>query len=95
MTRTAQEVSAVAPGYAEHRRDHLHRLAKIEGQVRGIARMVEQDRYCIDVLTQVSAVTRALQEVAFGLLDEHLPIACSTPPRRGLPRVRPSWTSSP
>jgi DNA-binding FrmR family transcriptional regulator len=50
----------------------MRRLRKVEGQVRGIARMVEQDRYCIDVLTQVSAVTRALQEVALGLLDDHV-----------------------
>jgi DNA-binding FrmR family transcriptional regulator len=60
------------PGYVERRQDHLRRLHKVEGQVRGIARMVEQDRYCIDVLTQVSAVTRALHEVALGLLDDHL-----------------------
>jgi len=61
-----------APGYADRRADHLLRLHKVEGQVRGIARMVEDDRYCIDVLTQVSAVTRALQEVALGLLDDHM-----------------------
>lgn len=61
-----------APGYAERRSSHLRRLRRIEGQVRGIARMVEQDRYCIDVLTQVSAVTRALQEVALGLLGDHM-----------------------
>lgn len=61
-----------SPGYAERRADHLHRLHKIEGQIRGIAGMVEQDRYCIDVLTQVSAATRALHEVAVGLLDDHL-----------------------
>ena len=61
-----------APGYADRRADHLRRLRKVEGQVRGIARMVDDDRYCIDVLTQVSAVTRALQEVAVGLLDEHV-----------------------
>jgi CsoR family transcriptional regulator, copper-sensing transcriptional repressor len=61
-----------APGYADRRADHLRRLNKIEGQVRGIARMVDEDRYCIDVLTQVSAVTRALHEVALGLLDGHL-----------------------
>jgi DNA-binding FrmR family transcriptional regulator len=60
------------PGYSERRKNHLRRLHKIEGQVRGITRMVEEDRYCIDVLTQVSAVTRALQEVAMGLLDDHL-----------------------
>ena len=61
-----------APGYGERRADHLRRLRKVEGQVRGIARMVDDDRYCIDVLTQVSAVTRALHEVAVGLLDDHV-----------------------
>jgi DNA-binding FrmR family transcriptional regulator len=61
-----------APGYSDRRADHLRRLHKVEGQVRGIARMVEDDRYCIDVLTQVSAVTRALHEVALGLLDDHI-----------------------
>lgn len=52
--------------------DVLVRLARIEGQVRGIARMVEQDKYCIDVLTQVSAINRALQCVALALLEEHM-----------------------
>ena len=61
-----------APGYIGSKAEHLKRLARIEGQVRGIARMVEQDKYCIDVLTQVSAATKALQAVALGLLDEHL-----------------------
>jgi DNA-binding FrmR family transcriptional regulator len=61
-----------APGYADSKAAHLKRLARIEGQVRGIARMVEQDQYCIDVLTQVSAATKALQAVALQLLDEHL-----------------------
>ena len=60
------------PGYRDQRGDYLRRLRKVEGQVRGIARMVEEDRYCIDVLTQVSAVNRALQEVAVGLLDDHV-----------------------
>lgn len=60
------------PGYRDHKADQLARLRKVEGQVRGIARMVEHDRYCIDVLTQVSAATRALQEVALALLDDHL-----------------------
>lgn len=59
-------------GYADSKAAHLKRLARIEGQVRGIARMVEQDQYCIDVLTQVSAATKALQAVALQLLDEHL-----------------------
>jgi CsoR family transcriptional regulator, copper-sensing transcriptional repressor len=59
-------------GYTEDKDDYLRRLRRIEGQVRGIARMVEQDDYCIDVLTQVSAATKALQAVALGLMDEHL-----------------------
>jgi DNA-binding FrmR family transcriptional regulator len=71
MTSSATH-SHQTPGYADRRADHLRRLNKIEGQVRGIARMVDEDRYCIDVLTQVSAVTRALHEVALGLLDDHL-----------------------
>jgi len=59
-------------GYADNKDDHLRRLRRIEGQVRGIARMIEDDKYCIDVLTQVSAATRALQNVALGLLEEHM-----------------------
>jgi DNA-binding FrmR family transcriptional regulator len=74
MTSATQttHVSHGVPGYSERRENHLRRLHKIEGQVRGITRMVGEDRYCIDVLTQVSAVNRALQEVALGLLDDHL-----------------------
>jgi DNA-binding FrmR family transcriptional regulator len=60
------------PGYDFEKDDVLARLRRIEGQVRGVQQMVESDRYCIDVLTQVSAVTRALQKVAVGLLDDHL-----------------------
>ncbi len=59
-------------GYSISKDDHLKRLRRIEGQVRGLQRMVEDDTYCIDVLTQVSAVTRALQSVAVALLDEHV-----------------------
>ena len=51
---------------------HLKRLRRIEGQVRGIQRMVEEEKYCIDILTQVSAVTKALQSVALSLLDDHM-----------------------
>ena len=51
---------------------HLKRLRRIEGQVRGIQRMVEDEKYCIDILTQVSAMTKALQAVSLGLLEEHL-----------------------
>jgi DNA-binding FrmR family transcriptional regulator len=59
-------------GYSMSREDYLKRLRKIEGQVRGLQRMVGEDRYCIDILTQVSSTTRALHGVAVGLLDEHV-----------------------
>ena len=59
-------------GYAENKDSHLRRLRRIEGQVRGLARMIDNDEYCIDILTQVSAATRALQAVSLALLDEHL-----------------------
>src|SRR3954453_3857491 len=59
-------------GYAGGKEDSLRRLRRIEGQVRGLQRMVEDDKYCIDVLTQISAVTSALQAVALELLDDHL-----------------------
>ncbi len=59
-------------GYTMSKDDYAKRLSRIEGQVRGIRRMIEEDTYCIDVLTQVSAVTKALQAVAVGLLDEHV-----------------------
>ncbi|MEO6881605.1 MAG: metal-sensitive transcriptional regulator [Mycobacteriaceae bacterium] len=60
------------PGYTTNKDDHLKRLRRVEGQVRGLQRMVESDTYCIDILTQVSAATKALQSVALGLLDDHL-----------------------
>jgi len=60
------------PGYVGNKEDYLGRLRRVEGQVRGLQRMIERDEYCIDVLTQVSAATKALQSVALGLLDEHL-----------------------
>jgi CsoR family transcriptional regulator, copper-sensing transcriptional repressor len=60
------------PGYTSTKDDHLKRLRRIEGQIRGIAKMVEGDTYCIDVLTQVSAATKALQSVALNLLDDHM-----------------------
>jgi len=59
-------------GYAGNKEQVLNRLRRIEGQVRGLQRMVQEDTYCIDVLTQVAAVTKALQAVALGLLDDHL-----------------------
>lgn len=60
------------PGYSDTKQDVLLRLRRIEGQVRGLQRMVDEDTYCIDILTQVSAVTKALETVALSLLDEHL-----------------------
>ena len=59
-------------GYTQNKEDYLKRLRRIEGQVRGIAKMVDDDKYCIDILTQVSAATKALQSFALGLLEEHL-----------------------
>jgi len=59
-------------GYTPDKDEYLKRLRRIEGQVRGLQRMVEEDKYCIDILTQVSAVNKALQSVALGLLDDHL-----------------------
>ena len=59
-------------GYAPGKDEYLKRLRRIEGQVRGLQKMVEDDKYCIDILTQVSAATKALQSVALGLLDDHL-----------------------
>jgi DNA-binding FrmR family transcriptional regulator len=59
-------------GYTKNKDNYVKRLRRIEGQIRGLQRMVEDDTYCIDILTQVAAATRALQSVALGLLEEHL-----------------------
>lgn len=69
MTNSAQEHEH---GYISRKDDYLQRLRKIEGQARGIQRMVEDEKYCIHILTQISAMNRALQSVALGLLDEHI-----------------------
>jgi DNA-binding FrmR family transcriptional regulator len=60
------------PGYSEDKAGYLRRLRRIEGQVRGLQRMVESDDYCIDILTQISAATKALQAVSLGLIEQHL-----------------------
>ena len=60
-----------AHGYSQQKENYAKRLRRIEGQVRGIAKMIDEDKYCIDVLTQISAVNSALQSVALWLLDEH------------------------
>jgi DNA-binding FrmR family transcriptional regulator len=67
MTETGKHA-----GYITGKDDFLRRLRRIEGQARGLQRMVEEDKYCIDILTQVSSMTSALQAVALGLLDDHL-----------------------
>ena len=59
-------------GYTSDKDSYLKRLRRIEGQVRGLQRMIDEDKYCIDILTQVAAATKALQSVALGLLDEYL-----------------------
>jgi len=59
-------------GYSLEKDDYRRRLRRIEGQVRGLQRMIEDDEYCIDVLTQIVSVTKALQSVGLGLLDEHV-----------------------
>ena len=59
-------------GYTMHKDDYLNRLRRIEGQVRGLQRMISEDEYCVDVLTQIASVSKALQGVGLGLLDEHL-----------------------
>ena len=75
----AEEITGegVAPqvsvhGYIHEKDAYLKRLRRIEGQARGLQRMVEEEQYCIDILTQVSAMTKALQSVALGLLEEHM-----------------------
>ena len=60
------------PGYSPQKDNYARRLRRIEGQVRGVAKMIDEDKYCIDVLTQISAVNSALRSVALNLLDEHL-----------------------
>jgi DNA-binding FrmR family transcriptional regulator len=69
MTSTT---SSQVYGYAENKNELLKRLARAEGQVRGIARMVEEDRYCIDILTQLAAADTALESVALAILDDHV-----------------------
>ncbi len=70
-------------GYLEDKKGYQRRLRRIEGQVRGIQKMIDDEKYCIDILTQISATTRALQSVALGLLDEHLRSCVVQAARRG------------
>lgn len=66
------ETEDVVIGYGDHQEAHVKRLHRIEGQIRGLQGMVENDRYCIDILTQVSSATRALQSFSLELLDQHM-----------------------
>ncbi len=74
-------------GYLHAKDDYLKRLRRIEGQARGLQRMVEEETYCIDILTQVSAMTKALQSVALGLLDEHVAHCVADAVRQGGPEA--------
>ena len=74
-------------GYSENKVAYLKRLKRVEGQVRGIARMVEDDKYCIDVLTQVTAATSALKAVSLGLLGDHLSHCVADAARKGGPEA--------
>ena len=74
-------------GYLHAKDDYLRRLKRIEGQARGLQRMVEEEKYCIDILTQVSAMTKALQAVALGLLDEHVAHCVADAVRTGGPEA--------
>ena len=79
-------------GYTKERDAYLKRMRRIEGQVRGIERMISEDVYCIDILTQVSAVTKALQAVSLGLLEDHINHcvvnAAKSSPEEGVEKVR-------
>lgn len=80
------------PGYRHDKARHLQRLRRIEGQIRGLQRMVDNEEYCIDVLTQISAATKALQAVALGLVEDHLGHcviqAAASSPEEGQAKVR-------
>ncbi len=84
MTNEAETPDA-HHGYISDKKRYLDRLKRIEGQTRGISRMVDDEKYCIDILTQISAVTSALETVALGLLDDHLRHCVADAARTGGP----------
>jgi CsoR family transcriptional regulator, copper-sensing transcriptional repressor len=84
MTKKAETPDA-HQGYISDKKRYLDRLKRIEGQTRGISRMVDDEKYCIDILTQISAVTSALETVALGLLDDHLRHCVADAARTGGP----------
>ena len=75
------------PGYITDKQALLNRLKRVEGQVRGLQRMVDEESYCIDILTQVSAATKALENVALSLLDQHLHHCVTDAARNGGPEA--------
>ena len=81
-------MSDTQPGYHSEKASHLKRLRRVEGQVRGLQRMVEEDQYCIDILTQVSAATKALQSFSLELLEEHLSHCVVDAARKGGPEAQ-------
>jgi len=88
MAQTTHESHEHGYIAAKKKDDFLTRLRRIEGQARGLQRMVEEEKYCIDILTQVSAMTKALQSVALGLLDEHLAHCVVDAARAGGPEAQ-------
>jgi CsoR family transcriptional regulator, copper-sensing transcriptional repressor len=80
-------MSETQHGYIHRKDDYLRRLRRLEGQARGLQRMVEDEKYCIDILTQVSAMTKALQSVALGLLEEHMAHCVVDAAREGNPEA--------
>ena len=85
---TVTEDQPGVPGYSGDKAALLARLRRVEGQVRGVQRMVDEDAYCIEVLTQISAATRALQAVAMGLLEDHLSHCVVDAARNGDPSAK-------
>jgi DNA-binding FrmR family transcriptional regulator len=81
-------IDAGTHGYSGRRDSHLKRLRRVEGQVRGLQRMVEEDKYCIDILTQVSAATKALQSFSLELLEDHLAHCVVEAAQRGGPEAQ-------
>ena len=87
MTDMIEASCHTTHGYSPEKAAYLRRLKLIEGQTRGIARMVEEDQYCIDILTQVTAVTSALKAVSLGLLNDHLSHCVADAARKGGPEA--------
>ena len=85
---TMSDTAHASHGYSAQKDSHLKRLRRIEGQVRGLQRMVEDDKYCIDILTQVSAATKALQSFSLELLEEHLEHCVVDAARKGGPEAQ-------